>query len=375
MKEIILLTVTAISVLSAILFYLRVKYLNRLSEELSLQNTTLSKSNEEIKKNIEGITESFSSPVVIIDRTGTISFANKEAKRLLGTQDVKGNNYIKFFKETEFIDAVQGIHKDSIPLEKEITLNRKTFLSSFSPSGSSGDIFVSFRDITGERELKRVKRKLVTNMSHELKTPLTAIKGYLETLYEEIPEEQKTYLDIIRKHTERLINIVNDILSLSELEEAKGIDLERIDIKEILNEVLKMFEGKVSEKKLTIKTNIDEENRYIEGDRFKIEEMFINIIDNAVRYTDKGNIGIKTFRDGKSLVISIKDTGIGIPEKSLPRIFERFYVVDKSRSRETGGTGLGLSIVKHTVMLHKGSIDIKSSVNTGTEVIISFPVP
>jgi len=372
--NIILLIAVAVSVLLVIFFYLRVKRLKNLLDKLSMQDVALSKAIEEIKKKTEGIMDSFSSPVLIIDKAGLISFANKETKKLLGTQNIEGNNYIKVFREAEFIDAIKGIHKDSIIVEKEIFLNSQTFLSSFSPSGSSGDIFVSLRDITGEKELERIKRELVTNMSHELKTPLTAIKGYVETLYEEMPDGQKTYIDIIRKHTDRLINIVNDILSLSELEEAKNIEFERIDIKEVLTDVLKMFDGKIRSKNLTVRTDIDEENRHIAGDRFKLEQLFINLIDNAVRYTDKGSISIRSFRNGDLLATSIKDTGIGIPGKSLPRLFERFYVVDRSRSRETGGTGLGLSIVKHIAMLHKGTIDIKSSSGSGTEVIISLPL-
>jgi two-component system, OmpR family, phosphate regulon sensor histidine kinase PhoR len=372
--NIILLIAVAVSVLLVIFFYLRVKRLKNLLDKLSMQDVALSKAIEEIKKKTEGIMDSFSSPVLIIDKAGLISFANKETKKLLGTQNIEGNNYIKFFREAEFIDAIKGVHKDRLIVEKEIFLNSQTFLSSFSPSGSSGDIFVSLRDITGEKELERIKRELVTNMSHELKTPLTAIKGYVETLYEEMPDGQKTYIDIIRKHTDRLINIVNDILSLSELEEAKNIEFERIDIKEVLTDVLKMFDGKIRSKNLTVRTDIDEENRHIAGDRFKLEQLFINLIDNAVRYTDKGSISIRSFRNGDLLATSIKDTGIGIPGKSLPRLFERFYVVDRSRSRETGGTGLGLSIVKHIAMLHKGTIDIKSSSGSGTEVIISLPL-
>ncbi len=373
MNNIILFIVSAVSTLLAIFFYLRVKRLKNLSDKLSRQSIALSKANEESQKKTEGIMDSFSSPVLIIDKAGLISFANKETKKLSGTQDVEGNNYIKFFKDAEFIDAIQHIHKDSVPVEKEISLNGQTFIASFSPSGSSGDVFVSLRDITAERELEKIKKDLVTNMSHELKTPLTAIKGYIETLGEEVSPEQKKYIDVIRKNTDRLINIVNDILSLSELEKAKNIEFAQIDIKEVIDAVLKIFDGKIHEKNLTVRTDI-EENRYITGNRFKIEELFINLIDNAVRYTDKGFITIKTFRSNNSLHISIKDTGIGIPEKSLPRIFERFYVVDRSRSRETGGTGLGLSIVKHIVMLHKGTIDIKSSIDSGTEVIVSLPL-
>ncbi|MBN1445267.1 MAG: PAS domain-containing protein [Candidatus Omnitrophica bacterium] len=374
MSQIILLLLLTAAVLIAISFHLRVRRLIRSSENLSIRYTSLSETGEALKIRMEQIMNSFPSPVLLIDRDGIISFANAEAKKLAGAGEIEGNNYLKFFKEPDFINSVQEVHKNALPFEREVSLSGRTFLTRFCPLGEEGDVLISGRDVTAEKELERIKQELVTNMSHELKTPLTAIKGYVETLYDEIPTEPQRHLDIIRKHTDRLINIVNDILSLSGLEEIKKIEIRLVDIKEIVDGVLKMFAGKIKDKNLTLEVAMDEENRYVRGDRFKIEEMFINLVDNALRYTDKGSIAIKSHRKDSSLIISIKDTGIGIPERDLPRIFERFYVVDKSRSKETGGTGLGLSIVKHIVMLHKGEIDIKSSLSAGTEVLLTLPL-
>lgn len=374
MSHIILLLLLAAAVLLAVSFYLMAKRLAVSSENLSIQYTSLSKTGEALKIRMEQIINGFPSPVLLMDRDGIISFANAEAKKLAGTAEVEGNSYLKFFKETDFINSVQEVHSNALPLEREVLLSGRTFLTRFCPLGEAEDVLISARDITAERELERIKQELVTNMSHELKTPLTAIKGYAETLYDEIPPEPQKHLDIIRKHTDRLISIVNDILSLSGLEEARNIEFKPVDIKEIADGVLKMFAGKIKNRNLSLEVNMDEENRYVSGDRFKIEEMFINLIDNAVRYTDKGGIAVKSFRKDNSLIVSIKDTGIGIPERNLPRIFERFYVVDKSRSKETGGTGLGLSIVKHIVLLHKGDIEIKSSPSSGTEVLLTLPL-
>jgi len=374
MKDIILFSSAAAFVLTAAFFYVRIKRLGKLSDKLSVQNAALSKHGEEIKEKLETVMGSLTSPAVLLDGNGTVSFANLAAKELTGSPEMEGHNYLEFFKEADFIETVISVHKNLRPEEKEIHFGGRILLASFSPTGKTGDLFISCKDFTAEKELEKIKKDIVTNMSHELKTPLTAIKGYAETLAEEISGEQKKYLDIIGKHTDRLISIVNDILSLSELEETGKSEFKIVDIKEVMSEILKMFDGKIRDKGLSVTMEIDEKNRHFEGDRLKIEELFINLIDNAVRYTDNGGITVKTFRNNSCLVISIKDTGIGIPEKNLPRIFERFYVVDKSRSKETGGTGLGLSIVKHIVILHNGAIDIKSSAGAGTEVILSFPL-
>ncbi|MCM8829530.1 MAG: ATP-binding protein [Candidatus Omnitrophica bacterium] len=373
MNEIIVVFIITVAVFLAVLFYLKTKKLINLSEDLSRKYDSLSEYNKELTNKIECIINSFSSPALIIDRAGIISLANAEIKKLTGSSEMEKHNYLEFFKETEFINAVQTVHKDSRPIEKEFSLSGHTFLGFFYPIGEEGDIFVSCRDITSEKELARIKQELVTNISHELKTPLTAVKGYVETLQEEIPPELKDYLVIIKKHTDRLINILNDILSLAEMEETQKIELVPINIKEVVEETIKMFTGKIRDKNLSLKIDIDD-GLVISGDRLRIEEMFINLIDNAVRYTDKGGITIKGLREKDRVIISIKDTGIGIPERSIPRIFERFYVVDRSRSKETGGTGLGLSIVKHIIMLHKGTIDVKSHIGTGTEVLITLPL-
>ncbi|MCD6155495.1 MAG: PAS domain-containing sensor histidine kinase, partial [Candidatus Atribacteria bacterium] len=213
----------------------------------------------------------------------------------------------------------------------------------------------------------------VVNVSHELRTPLTAIKGYVETLEEEIEGDSKRYLDIIKRHTERLINIVADLLLLSELEE-KGLTQikEEVNLEKVVKDVFKIFDQKAKEKGLKLNL-ICEGNPVVEGDAFKLEQMFINLIDNAIKYTERGEVLVYLKQTDEEVIVKVKDTGIGIPKEHLDRIFERFYVVDKSRSKKLGGTGLGLSIVKHIVLLHNGKIDVKSSPGEGTEFIITFP--
>jgi len=316
---------------------------------------------------------SISMPCLVVDGQGKVTFANRAMEISSGFQGMSGRNYLEFIKEPGFIRALQDIRRHGKPLDTEISLWRKVFLVSFSIFGDTGNILVSLRDVTAEKEVEKIKKELVTNMSHELKTPLTAIKGYGETLRDEVTGEPRKYLDVILKHADRLISIVNDILSLSGLEETKP-ELVPVDISDLIRETSSLFSEKMKKRKIELILDLDESNRIVPGDRFKMEELFINLIDNAVRYTDEGNISIRSFLKDDLLNVTIRDTGIGIPERSLPRIFERFYVVDKSRSRETGGTGLGLSIVKHIMMLHKGNIEISSRLGSGTEILLKFPL-
>ncbi|MDD5009524.1 MAG: ATP-binding protein, partial [Syntrophorhabdaceae bacterium] len=187
--------------------------------------------------------------------------------------------------------------------------------------------------------------------------------------------EQKRYLDIIRRNTDRLINVINDLLLLSELE-VRGAEpqYERTGLKTLIENSIKIFERQFAEKNLSLTLKIDAGTPDIKGDPFKLEQMLINLLDNAVKYTEKGGISLSLESDRATVTFTIQDTGIGIPGDHLSRIFERFYVVDKSRSKRLGGTGLGLSIVKHIVMLHNGKIDVESTPGTGTKVTVILPL-
>ncbi len=245
-------------------------------------------------------------------------------------------------------------------------------------------VIVVMFDITEFKRLENIKADFIANVSHELRTPLTAIKGYTETLEEEAfenPQEQKHFLKIIKRHADRLINIVSDLLVLSEVEGRDVLsdqnetgDLEDVNIDEVIRSSLEALKSKAIEKGLKVSFKQSPRDNIITASRFLLEQMFINLIDNAVKYTpDHGEIGIEIIDQGKDLVIEIYDTGIGIPKDSLTRIFERFYRVDKTRSRKMGGTGLGLSIVKHIVIVHGGKIDVKSEEGKGSTFCISLP--
>jgi two-component system phosphate regulon sensor histidine kinase PhoR len=237
------------------------------------------------------------------------------------------------------------------------------------------EIVVTFHDITESRRVEQIKKDFIVNVSHELRTPLTAIKGFVETIEQDSAKKHKNYLDIITRNTDRLINIVNDLLVQSELEEKYiKLEMEDVDIKKLITNIVRIFEPKGQEKGLSFKVQIEDGfPQAIKGDPFKLEQLFVNIVDNAVKYTEKGEITINLSHAERDIFVTIEDTGIGIPESELPRIFERFYVVDKSRSRRLGGTGLGLSIVKHIALLHSGEVTVKSTSGQGTKVTVRLP--
>lgn len=219
-----------------------------------------------------------------------------------------------------------------------------------------------------------MKKSFVANISHELRTPLTAIKGFVETIEEEEEIKNTQYLEIIKRHTDRLMSIVSDLLLLSELEQpGNALEIGEVNLVNLAENILKVFEQGAKAKGLTLKLTVGQDLQPIQADPFKLEQMFINLLDNAIKYTEKGGVAISLTQADEKSIVEIQDSGIGIPGTHLPRIFERFYVVDKSRSKKLGGTGLGLSIVKHIVLLHGGTIDAESSLGTGTKFTIVLP--
>jgi len=287
---------------------------------------------------------------------------------------VQGHFYWEFIREPEFGDMVRAVRGDKQARIQELQLNGKVLLCSMAWIEQQDESIAVCSDITEIKNVERMKKDFIVNVSHELRTPLTAIKGFIDTMLDEEHEEQhQRYLAIIKRHTERLISIVRDLLTLARLEEEQHLEREQVYLSELIEQVHKMYEQKLAEKKLYFEVAIDGAAPPIVADRFKIEQLFINLIDNAVKYTEQGGITIRIHTEGEAVCITVQDTGIGIPEQHIPRIFERFYVVDKARSRQAGGTGLGLSIVKHIVMQHQGTIEVKSAVGSGTSFIIRLP--
>ena len=345
--------------------------LNHMTEQMKTLFTELSSQKEELDSIISSLPEG----LLLLDEKGRILLSNESFDKIVRQDLVKGRFYWEVIRETMFGELVRKVVEKKRNSDEEVVLNGKIFSCSATLLESRKEIIVVLHDITQAKNLEKMKKDFVVNMSHELRTPLTAIKGFVETLEEEINGKEQHYVEVIKRHTDRLINIVGDLLSLSELE-GKGteLEIEEVKVKNLIKDIVRIFEPKLREKNLALRLEVDNNLPSIKADPFKLEQMFINLIDNAIKYTDKGKIRISVKKTEKKIRIEIEDTGIGVSEEQLPRIFERFYVVDKSRSKKLGGTGLGLSIVKHIVLLHNGSIDVESSPGSGTKFSITLPI-
>jgi two-component system phosphate regulon sensor histidine kinase PhoR len=228
------------------------------------------------------------------------------------------------------------------------------------------------------KELEKIRQDFVANVSHELRTPLTTIKGYTETLLEGALEEEVApqFLQVIQKHADRLTKIVEDLLTLSKVESKEFyLKWERLPLSELIDDVLDFVKEGAEKKKISISRSIILSSLEVIGDRIYLEQVFINLLDNAIKYThETGEISISALeKEQGEIQVMIKDNGIGIPKEDLSRIFERFYRVDKGRSQELGGTGLGLSIVKHIIQAHGGKVWADSKLGEGSTFYIALP--
>ncbi|HQK47100.1 MAG TPA: ATP-binding protein [Syntrophorhabdaceae bacterium] len=327
------------------------------------------------KEEFNTIISSIEEPLFVLKKDGTVKLCNESFKRIADNRELKGGYFWEYCRSPELDDIVKKVKLERKHHLEEIKIKDRFYLCSFTFLNQTEEIVIILQDITRFKQLETLKKEFIANISHELRTPLTAIKGFIETLEEEEHIQNVRYLEAIKRHTNRLMNIVNDILVLSELEK-EGIRLEKEDVNliDLTENILKIFEQRIKEKGLSVVLNAQENIRPIKADSFRLEQMLINLMDNAIKYTEKGTITISINQDEDICMITVEDTGIGIPESSIPRIFERFYTADKSRSKKLGGTGLGLSIVKHIVLLHKGSIDVQSSFGKGTKFTIKLPM-
>jgi two-component system phosphate regulon sensor histidine kinase PhoR len=331
---------------------------------------SLSRRNEELDTIVSSIQEI----LLVLDKDGRIKLTNESFKKALDNEDVQDKFYWEVMRCPDFSELIKKVMEERKNHIQEIEFRDKNYLCSVTFLSSKEEMVAILYDITELKNLERMKKEFVANISHELRTPLTAIKGFVETLEEEEEIKNVQYLEIIKRHTDRLMNIVNDLLVLSELEQTgSALVIENVNLVSLAENILKVFEQGAKERGIQLKLVAGEDLKTVQADPFKLEQMFINLLDNAIKYTEKGEVSITLTQIDSKSVIEIQDSGIGIPGSHLPRIFERFYVVDKSRSKKLGGTGLGLSIVKHIVLLHGGTIDVESSLGIGTKFTIVLP--
>jgi two-component system, OmpR family, phosphate regulon sensor histidine kinase PhoR len=326
-------------------------------------------------RELRQVLDSLQDGLLAVDASGTVTLANPVFSSLAGGPDPVGRPYWEALREPSFTDLIRGALDARSRREGEMVFGERIFWGEATPLGGENGLVVLLHEITQARRLERMKRDFVVNASHELRTPLTAIAGFAETLEDEVGEQQRRYVGIIKRHTRRLTALVQDLLSLAELEE-RGLRFERspVAVKPLLQECIAIFEPRAKEKGLALTLEAGDDLPPVPADPFRLEQVFINLIDNALKYTEHGGVTVGAEREeGGRLRIQVRDTGIGIPRAHLERIFERFYVVDKSRSRQTDGTGLGLAIVKHIVALHEGAVTVESTPGQGTVFTLHLP--
>ena len=304
----------------------------------------------------------------------------------LDRETARGRYVQEIIRHSELQKLVSAILKKRQSFEDEIEIEGNgartlqmhgTILRN--DSGQSLGVLIVLNDITRLRHLEKVRSDFVANVSHELRTPITSIKGFVETLREGAindPAEAKRFLDIVAKQSDRLNSIIEDLLALSRMQEADSTEaeLEPLSLKTVLQSSIQACEVKASGKKIMVQLNCDENIR-AQINAPLLELAMVNLLDNAIKYSDPGGkVEISCGVVGREIEIKVRDNGCGIEKKHLSRVFERFYRVDKSRSRELGGTGLGLSIVKHIVQAHRGRVDVESMVGEGSTFKIFLPV-
>ncbi len=327
------------------------------------------------KEKLKNIIDSINEGVIVIDKQGKIETTNHKFKNIFNISDLKNRYYWEILNNVEFEELIKSTAEKKQRQTREYKRGDKIFLCETAIM-QNNKIIIVFHDITERKKMEIYKRELIDNVSHELKTPLTLIQGFVETLEEEEQDETKRkYLEIIKKNSERLINIVNDLAVLSKTESkfSDKSDFKKISLNPIINNTAMLFKERMEKKGIKFKIKIPKSDIFIIGDSFLMEEVLTNLLDNAYKYTEKGKIVVSLRKEKNNAILTVSDTGIGIPSNSIERIFERFYVVDKSRSRQTGGTGLGLSIVKHIILLHSGNIKVESEEGKGSEFIITLP--
>ncbi|WP_312654465.1 two-component system histidine kinase PnpS [Proteiniclasticum sp.] len=347
---------------------------NNMAERL--ENTFIE--NQEKQNRLEAILKSMNSGVFAYDTQDQIIMINPFCKELFGIfGDVIGKNIYDIKELRDLIFTLES-EEDVIEVRIRKPMVRDIRIKSAEIYGERvakvGTVVV-LEDITDLKKLEKMRSQFVANVSHELKTPLTSIKGFSETLkFVKDEETRNKFLDIINEESERLTRLINDILTLSSIEQTKTVKHEEIDVGRETEKIYNLLAPKAESK--NIRLNLKQTEQFIiKGDIDNYKQLVLNLVDNAIKYTrENGEVNIQLDRYKDELRLIIQDTGIGIPEKHLNRVFERFYRVDKARDRAMGGTGLGLAIVKHIVLSMGGTIDLESEVGKGSTFTILLPM-
>jgi two-component system phosphate regulon sensor histidine kinase PhoR len=318
---------------------------------------------------------------MVLDRTGRISFTNSSMVRVLGVdRDLIGKTPLEIFRRPELENAVRAVFAGDPGQVLEIAAgNSRVLQANVAPvakvSSQVESVVVVFHDLTDIRRTERMRRDFIANVSHEFKTPLTSIRGYAETLLSGANDDPKIAPDFLRtieRNAEHLEALVSDLLTLARLEAEVPATREQVDVKSVIDEQISSRTSAITER--DIRVTVACPPIEVQADRSRLSTALSNLIDNAIHYNKAGGeIRISAEMQNGTLNLSVADTGYGIPSEELPRIFERFYRVDKARARESGGTGLGLSIVKHAIESQGGAISVTSRIGAGSTFTIRLP--
>ena len=347
-------------------------------------NNTLKQIQTE-KDKVETIIKHMADGVIAFDSSGKIIHINPAAKRLMRTNKIEKMSFNEIFEQAE-PKITQAIILEGVPNQKSVIKKAdseiKLYFAKFKTKEKLGGIVAVLQDITEQQKLDNSRREFVANVSHELRTPLTTIKGYAETLLYSVEEGDfdkesfEKFLNVINNESDRMTRLVKDLLLLSRLDyNQRGIKQEEFDLSNLVENVVakQSINAKAAKQELVYEP-VSKMPVFI-GDKDAIEQVLVNIISNAIKYTGcDGKIYVTTGKMYKNVYVKIKDNGIGIPKEDIPHLFERFYRVDKARSRERGGTGLGLAISHDIITAHGGTITVNSIYGAGTEVVIILPI-
>ena len=345
--------------------------LHRMAEQLSTRLHAL----EADDQLMTAVLESLEEGVIALDERGTVIRINERARSLLGATMPLPFARELLPRDPSLREAIESALAGTTTPSAEVTLHERTVAVASRPLGTGGGV-VTVLDLTVLRRLEKVRRDFVANVSHELKTPLTAVSGYAETLLDDsIPAEQRRrFVATIHDNATRMQRIVDDLLDLSRIESGGWRPMvSRVDVAGTVQDVFTASQPAASAKGLALVAGVSPDATHVRVDPTAFRQILTNLVENAVRYTREGSVTVRTRKADGGVWVDVSDTGIGIASEHLPRIFERFYRVDAGRSRADGGTGLGLAIVRHLVDAHRGRIEATSTVGRGTTISVLFP--
>jgi two-component system phosphate regulon sensor histidine kinase PhoR len=359
--------------------------LNVLATRLREKIEDLEQEQSKVTAILDGMVEG----VIAVDGHEHIVLMNGRARAIFDLGAVRGERkpFLEVIRNAELHEvflasraaAPDGVVRREVSLTAPATRVLQVHGVPLLLAGGETGVVMVLHDITELRRLEQVRTEFVANVSHELRTPLTAIHGYVETLLGgalEEPDNARKFLEIVHRQTERLGRLINDLTDLSNIELGRvSLQLAPTALDEVVESVLAVIGPRARAGGIKLASEVPPALLAVKADHDRLAQILINLVDNAVKYTPRGGaVTVRASEAGPLVEVSVEDTGVGIPAADLPRITERFYRVDKARSRELGGTGLGLAIVKHLVLAHGGDLGIESRVDRGTTVRFTLPV-